>query len=112
MSAWTRLSPGRVTLRPLAPHPASCTEKAEAPNTGSRGPRLTRARVTEAGAHTGAREAGAGRQPGTEAREAGSWTVTRVTGMEVSCSSSDAEEPNRDWKWKTLKVLNKLYLGF
>lgn len=94
LSAWTRLSPGKVTLRPLAPHPASCTEKAEDPNTGSRGPRLTRARVTEAGAHTGAREAGAGRQPG--AREAGSWTVTRLTGTAVSCSSSEAEEPNRD----------------
>ena len=98
LSAWTRLSPGSVTLRPLVPHPASWTEKAEAPNTGSRGLRLTRALLAEAGAHTGDSEAEEGRHPGTEASLAGSWTVTRVTGTAVSCSSSDAEDENSDWK--------------
>ena len=102
LSAWTRLSPGSVTLRPLAPHPASCTEKAEAPNTGSRGLRLTRALLAEAGAHTGDREAEEGRHPGAEARLAGSWTVTRATDTAVSCSSSAAEEENRDWKGNKL----------
>ena len=105
MSAWTRLSPGRVTLRPLAPHPASCTEKAEAPNTGSRGLRLTRALLAEAGAHTGDSEAEEGRHPGTEARLAGSWTVTRVTGTAVSYSSSAAEDENRDWNRDNLGLM-------
>ena len=105
LSAWTRLSPGSVTLRPLAPHPASCTEKAEAPNTGSRGLRLTRALLAEAGAHTGDSENEEGRQPGAEARLAGSWTVTRVTDTAVSCSSSAAEDENRDCKEKKLGVV-------
>ena len=98
LSACTRLSPGRVTLLPWRPQPASCTEKAEDPNTGSLGLRLTSARVSEAGAQTGDSEAEAGRQPGAEAMEAGRWTETRDTGTEVSCSSSDEAEPNRDWK--------------
>ena len=103
MSAWRRLSPGRMTLRPRAPQPPACREKAELPNTGSRGESVTSALEEEAGGPTGAR--GEGRQPGAEASEAGRRTETRDTGTEVSCSSSDEEEPNRD-----CSKIYKLYL--
>ena len=86
LSACTRLSPGRVTLRPWSPQPASCTEKAEDPNTGSLGLRLTSARVTEAGAQTGASEAeagiGAARRDRHRTRIRSPRERTRVEGVE------------------------------
>ena len=87
-----------MTLLPWRPQPASWTEKAEDPNTGSLGPRLTSARVSEAGAQTGD-------------SEAGSWTETRDTGTEVSCSSRAEAEPNRDWKGEVYFFdLSKTYI--